>query len=351
MAKKSYNLEIDSYVGDWNCNNRIVKQALAKSEEIIVLVNSLGGDVNTAINIATQFEYHGNVRCELVSFNASAATLLTLGAKTVAMHENSMYLIHKAMMWVDEFGYMNEDNIEELINKLKTKQENAAVVTATIAQMYAKKTDKPIQDILNLMKEEKWLNAETAKEWGFIDEIFGGSVSKQKKSNVVDMLNKAELPLPEGFENIQETDETEEDSNESFFKKFINYCRNEFSNSHKDEKMMNMTKITAVFLAALFSRDIEAVENKVEFTKEEIDQIENAFSEKDTKITNLESSVSEKDTEIANLKNQIENLKKAPGDTTNGAGKDKDDILDDEENDKTFDNSIVESARNLYNSL
>jgi len=45
------------------------------------------------------------------------------------MNENSFYLIHKAMNWVDEWGSMNEDEIDALIAKLETQKQQLAKVT------------------------------------------------------------------------------------------------------------------------------------------------------------------------------------------------------------------------------
>jgi len=349
MAKK-YDIDIDSFIGDWNCNKRNIKRQLNDlgEKEITVRVNSLGGDVDTALDIAAQFEAHGQIVCDLYAFNASAATILTMGAKKVRMHENGMYLIHKAMIWVDEFGHMNEDDLDIIIEKLKVKQQDSAIVTLNIAKMYAKKTGKSIQKILNLMKEGRWLNADTAKEWGFIDEIFSGSIPAKKEIGMVEMLNFADLPIPENF--IDEETSENEDQNDKLMKNILNFFRNIYSN-HKPENQMNKTMIQAALVLAILNlENLEATDGNVSLTSDQITEIENAINGKNSEIDTLKQQLAEKETEIANLNAEIENKKKAPGDTTNNVPKKNDEVVEKDEV-KTFDNSIVESAKELYNSI
>lgn len=351
MAKK-YDIDIDSFIGDWYCNKRAIKNQIKNlgDAEIAIRVNSLGGDVDTAIDIATQFEAHGKVTCDLYAFNASAATVLTLGASKVRMHENAMYLIHKAMIWIDEFGHMNEDELEALIEKLKNQQENSAVVTLNLASMYAKKSGKSIQDILNLMKEEKWLNAETAKKWGFVDEVFSGAIAAKQESNIVEMLNRAELPIPDGFDNKDEKpEETDNVNRRTFINELLDGIKNIFSNQ-KNESEMNKTMIQAALVLAILNVDnLEATDGNVSLTAEQITAIENAVSGKNTEIATLKNQLTEKETEISNLKSEIEKLKKSPGAQSPGVNKENDEVNNDEV--ETFDNSAVEAAKALFDAL
>lgn len=366
MAKK-YDIDIDSYIGGWTCNKKAIKYYLNDlgDKEITVRVNSLGGDVDTAIDIAAQFEAHGNIICDLYAFNASAATVLTMGAKKIRMHENGMYLIHQATVWVDEWGYMNEDDLDDVIEKLKNTKQDSAIITLNLAKMYAKKSGKDIKDILNLMKQGIWLNADTAKEWGFVDEVFSGAVAAKKQEEVIEMLNCAELPIPKSFQGenssqASETNQTEQIkieeeniniSRKDFMKELVSNIKNIFTNNKTGLEKMNKKTIQAALIAAILNiENIEAIDDKVEFSTEEISLIENAISALNEKIKDLEKSVTDKETEIANLNEQIKVKNDAPGDTTKPATK-KDDQNIDEDDTAYFDNSIVESAKNLFNLI
>ncbi len=76
------------------------------------------------------------------------------------------------MNWVDEWGSMNEDEIDALIAKLEIQKQQLAKVTLQLAKMYVRKTGKTLDEIISLMKQQTWLTADEAKNWGFVDEVF-----------------------------------------------------------------------------------------------------------------------------------------------------------------------------------
>ena len=75
---------------------------------------------------------------------------------------------------------MNEDQISDLITHLEKVKDENEKMTLVAAKAYADRSGKPVLEILNLMKEEKWLTADEAKEWVFF-------------------LVKGANPLEEGF--------------------------------------------------------------------------------------------------------------------------------------------------------
>jgi len=122
---------IDGPIGQYSFSRQFMRNELSGQSKnpVLIKISSLGGSVDDALNIYYQFIEHGNITAELSAFVASSATLISLGAKTVRMNENSFYLIHKAMNWVDEWGSMNEDEIDALIAKLETQKQQLAKVT------------------------------------------------------------------------------------------------------------------------------------------------------------------------------------------------------------------------------
>ncbi|NQU55206.1 MAG: Clp protease ClpP, partial [Bacteroidetes bacterium] len=184
MAKKV--IVIDGYIGSYAFSKQFIRNELEGNSKnpVEVKISSLGGSVDHALNIYDQFVEHGNVTAELSAFVASSATIISLGAKTVRMNENSFYLIHKAMNWVDEWGTMNEDEIESLIAKLEKQKQELAKVTLQLAKMYVAKSGKALDKVIDLMKQETWLTAEEALEWGFVDEVFIPDVAENFLENI-----------------------------------------------------------------------------------------------------------------------------------------------------------------------
>ena len=193
-------LDIEGFIGEYGNSKSFVKNFLAAAGKnpVTVRVDCRGGDVAHAISIYDLFAEHGEVTVHLTGFNASAATLITLSAKKIIMNSNGFYLIHKALNWMDAWGNMNPDDIDALIESLTKNKKELETVTLVLAKMYAKKTKRTTTEILNLMKDETWLNAEQALAWGFVDEIREPAIKENLLHNkrMIAMLNYSELPIP-----------------------------------------------------------------------------------------------------------------------------------------------------------
>ncbi|GAP73066.1 peptidase S14 ClpP [Candidatus Symbiothrix dinenymphae] len=358
MATKKYDIEIDGYIGDWYNSKRHVKNHIQGKDKVIVRVNSLGGNVDDAIDIAAQFEAHGNVTCELFAFNASAATVLTLGAKNIRMHANSMYFIHKALSWVDTWGYMNEDEIEAAIAELQKTKNNSATITLTLAKMFTKKSGKPVADILNLMKEGKWLTAEQAKEWGFVDEIFeDATIQPANAANpeVINLLNVAGLPVPT-FPTNTGAPSLPTTNDKGIIAGVLAGMKDFFNSQNKTTSEMNKTYVS--INALLNVEGIEVKNDKVELTEAQVkilnDAIDKANADKKTaedaltaaNIAEKDKKITDKDKQIADLTAEVAKLNKKPGDETQPVAKPAD-TPPAEPTDKVD----VEAVRNLYNQI
>lgn len=199
-------LDIDGFIGSWGFSKSYIKNFLAQAgkKPVTIRVSSLGGEVDHALSIHDQLADYGEVTIHLSGFNASSATLITLGAKRIIMNSNSFYLIHKALNWVDAWGNMNEDDIDALILSLEKEKKELEKITLVLAKMYARKTGKPTTEILDLMKQETWLNADEALDLGFIDEIAEPVLAENLLTNqkMLTLLNCAELPVPVARETV-----------------------------------------------------------------------------------------------------------------------------------------------------
>jgi ATP-dependent protease ClpP protease subunit len=361
MAKK-YDIDIDGYIGSWFSSKRYIKSSLKElgDKEILVRVNSPGGYLDDGIDIAAQFADQGNITCELFSLNASAATILTLGAKKVRMHDDASYLIHKVLSWVDAWGYMNEDDIDAAIERLKAEKDRNSTQTLIIAKMYAKRSGKPVKDILSLMKAEKWLNAKEAKEWGFVDEIFEDKSIKPvdvRDPELLNLLNAAGLPIPPA--PAAKTAGKQADT-AGPVQEFLNELREIFI-PKKNNITMNKTFISINTL--LNVEGIELKNGKAELTEAQLKILNDALpkagegkkpeEEKPAEEKPADKSgkpdsgeLAKKDAEIRDLKEQIEALNKKPGDETTQVNKKTDAPAAEDDEMKE-----IEAARNLYNLL
>lgn len=341
MAKKI--IVIDGYIGDYSFSKQYIRNELAGNVKnpVTVKISSLGGQVDHALNIYDQFIEHGQVEAELSAFVASSATLISLGAKTIRMNENSFYLIHKAMNWVDEWGSMNEDEIEDLIAKLEKQKAQLAKITLQIARMYTKKTGKTLNEIIDLMKEEIWLTAEEAKEWGFVDEIFSAAEQQNYlESKMVAMITASGYPMPETKRKhlILNTMADKNDEKKLTFKsedELKAYMKKEFGFEPKAQEPENSEfDIKDEKSLTTWIKNVFGFQPKAQ--KPEKTEPENSTQA----VDDLKSKISEKETEIENLKNKVNDLEKKPGAQSAIADTNTDDLGAGKHDDKGADNFL-----------
>ncbi len=290
---------IDGPLGTWGYSKQFVRNELTghSKNAVTAKISSLGGSVDDALSIYDQFIEHGNVTAELSAFVASAATLISLGAKTVRMNENSFYLIHKAMNWVDEWGSMNEDDIEVLITKLEAKKQELAKVTLQLAKMYVKKTGKTLDEITTLMKQQTWLNAEEAKEWGFVDEVFTPDVVVNYFDNhqMVAMITSIGFPQPP--RRIPENSTVNEDS---FFEKMWN----RIVTKQREVTPNNNSIMNKHFLHINTVLNVEALESTndgVFLNEGQLQSVEDSLQLNQQLVTERDGAIGERDTATASL--------------------------------------------------
>lgn len=230
------NITIDGYIGTYGYSKQWLREMLKGHENdyINLTLSSLGGSADHALAMHEILKRHGKVRATLSGFNASASTIIAMGAATRKISKYGFFLVHKVMNWIDEFGYMNEDDIEILIERLEKEKNESAKMTLALAQIYSSETGKSIQDLLNLMKQDTWLSAEEAKEWGFVDEIYIPSPDEKTamyNAAKVAMIQVSGLPVPPYRRNEYKSSTQKTEAlfdSETFLSRIINQLKETF---------------------------------------------------------------------------------------------------------------------------
>lgn len=198
MAK--YNLHLKGYVGAADFNSRSVDNCLAENSDrdVTVLIDSTGGSLATGLSIAAAFRNHGAVDVHFVGLNASAATVASLGARTITMDRSAMYLVHKCSNFVFAWQSMNADELDAYIADLTKNKADLDKIDDNIAAMYAARCRKDPNDLIELMKKGAWLNSKEALEWGFIDKITDYEEDQKPRvtASLADDFKAAGIPLP-----------------------------------------------------------------------------------------------------------------------------------------------------------
>ena len=285
-------ITVDSRIGGEKANKQTLKDQLteANGKDIALHISCLGGNVADAWTMHDDLkEYSGNVIAEIRGFTASAGTIVAEGAKTLKMSKNSMWLVHKCLAGIIIWSAMNEEQITDLIKNLENIKDGNQKVDLINADIYARKTGKTPKEMLNLMGEEKWLTAEEAKKWGFVDEIYIPD-SKQTTAEMTAIYNEVkELDLPKipknDMDGLKETFEN--------FKTWVSDKINSIKTSdNKEVKLM----------------DEKEVQDKITAFETEVSNATKELKIKDETIAEFKTKVTEFETELSKLKGSQTNI-------------------------------------------
>lgn len=138
--------------------------------EVELRVNSVGGYTTEGIAIMNQLRSFAQKRRVLNgSFRIngyvdaaaySAASVVILGADTLTMMGGSRIMIHSP--WI--FAAGNAKELRETADRLDDSRD-------VIAKLYADKTKHKIEEIVTLLEDETWFNAEEAVAFGLADKV------------------------------------------------------------------------------------------------------------------------------------------------------------------------------------
>lgn len=150
----------------------------AGSGDITVWINSPGGDCIAAAQIYNMLmEYKGNVTVKIDGIAASAASVIAMAGTKVCVSPVSMLMIHNPSAGI----YGNTAEMQKAIEMLDEVKES-------IVNAYEIKTGMSRAKISHLMDAETWMDANSAVEMGFADEILQRSVTDEIEIPQVSMV-------------------------------------------------------------------------------------------------------------------------------------------------------------------
>lgn len=163
-ADNSAEILIYDQIGGWDgilAKDFVPQLKAIKADTIHVRVNSPGGDVFDGITIANALKAHpANVVVHIDGLAASIASIIALAGNEVRMAENAFLMIHDP--WTLAIG--NAADFRKTADTLDT-------IGGALVDTYMKKTGASRDDIVAMMAEETWLNAEEALAEGFVDVV------------------------------------------------------------------------------------------------------------------------------------------------------------------------------------
>lgn len=145
------------------------------ADTLDIEIHSPGGSVLDGYKL-----YHAllELRDRGVYVTATINSLAASMASVVAMAADKIRMVKGGRMMIHEVSTVTAGNAEqhakaaELLNSMSQE----------IAEIYAGRTGKDVEEMRDMMKEETWMNASVAIEHGFVDEVISGASKAPKNS-------------------------------------------------------------------------------------------------------------------------------------------------------------------------
>lgn len=167
---------------------------LGDVSKIHLHINSPGGDVSAAIAIGNLLKNHkAETIAHIDGLAASAATIISSCCDKVIMPKNALFMIHNP--WTVAWGDSQElSKTAEVLEKFKD----------SILETYIQKSNLSKEALSDLMNEESWLNAEEAKEYGFVDFIDGEELDLELSNKGALVINAMVFDISKfNIENVK----------------------------------------------------------------------------------------------------------------------------------------------------
>lgn len=181
------------YKTDYHTSDVAFKEALAAIEgkKAKLVINSPGGSVwagstirssiQTAIADGMEFEAH------VVGLAASAAGIIAIAAPKITIADMGAFMMHRASVGYDAWGYGNEEDLQVVINDFESKKQSLKTINEAQTKVFMEKMGKSRDEVRELLRKETWFNADDAIEAGLANEVQQSSVKLPEPQ-------KAELP-------------------------------------------------------------------------------------------------------------------------------------------------------------
>lgn len=253
--------------------------ALGEVDELVVRINSGGGDVFAANAIYCRLrDMDAKITVKIDGWAASAATIIAMAGDTIKIPKNGVFMIHDPSMTVWD-TYKAED-FDKMAQELR-------VIKQSIVNTYAAKTGMKDEDIATIMAEETWWTGDDAVAKGFCDEIMFESNPQTVVENAQHIVvNSVPLdlskfktlpkqllnsPTPGGLQNIttQKEEQTMENTTittvsalEAAYPNLVDQVRTDATNKERNRIKAIMDNVPAgyenIVEDAMFANPVDA---------------------------------------------------------------------------------------------
>lgn len=136
-----------------------IENWLESDDDKTLFINSYGGSLIAGVDIYHMVRSSG-VDVVITCLAASAASIVAVGGKTVTINPAGQIMIHNVSgsAFGDYRAMKNEADTLETLNR-------------SVRAAYRLKVNVSDDELIDMMDNETWLDAETARHMGFVDDI------------------------------------------------------------------------------------------------------------------------------------------------------------------------------------
>ena len=161
---------------------------LGALDQIVVRINSGGGDVFAAQTIGNLLEQHpAEVTARIDGLCASAATIVACHCGKVVAANDSTYMVHPVK--IGACGYYDAEELRKFTEALAAIKEN-------IVGLYVKKTGRTRDEVTDWMDATSWWTAPEAKENGFVDQLVDEQAAVAENRGGLLFVNGVNMHMP-----------------------------------------------------------------------------------------------------------------------------------------------------------
>lgn len=161
---KRADVSIRGYIGDFGVNDRdftAAIDALGDVSEILVRINSRGGEVDHALGIFNYLRNHpAKIVTRIEGAALSAASIAALAGDEIVMLSNTVLMIHNPWTWAAG----NAAELRKVADDLDAWE-------SALRSTYVSRTGKTEDEIKAMLDTETYMTAAKAMEHGFIDRV------------------------------------------------------------------------------------------------------------------------------------------------------------------------------------
>lgn len=159
-------------------------RSIGEENDVEVIINSPGGSMWEGLAIYNMLRQHkGKVTVKVIGIAASAASIIAMAGDEIQVSESGFLMIHNS--WLIAIG--NRHDFRDTADVLEPFDQ-------AMARIYANKSGKDMEEVMDMMDKETFINGHDAVEQGLADSLLDSDEVK-KDNNANSALRKVDTIL------------------------------------------------------------------------------------------------------------------------------------------------------------